>query len=209
MFQTFKNIDQHFRQLRTVTIVAVLASVVVSGIAIYASHRFALGLQNRIYLLADGKVLEAYASDRRDNVPAEARDHVRTFHELLFTMDPDEKLINANAGRAMYLADGSGKQIFDNLRESGYIAAVVSGNISQAVTVDSIRLDMDSHPYHFHCFATETIIRMTSVTIRRLETDGWLREVSRSDNNPHGFLIEKLVVLDNRDIRAQNRTYEK
>src|SRR5579872_5949556 len=208
MFQTFKNIDQSFRQLRMVTMLAVLANVVVSGIAIYSSHQFIRGLQNRIYLLADGKVLEAFASDQRDNIPAEAKDHVRTFHELLFSMDPDEKEIAANAGRAMYLADGSAKQIYDNLKESGYIAAVVSSNISQWVTIDSIRLDLNSRPYGFHCYATETIMRMTNVTTRRLETDGWLRRVSRSDNNPHGFLIEKLVVLDNRDIRVQNRTYE-
>ena len=209
MFQTFKSIDHSFRQLRVVTVSIVGACVLISGCAMYYSHQTAVTLQNRIYLLADGKVLEAFASDRKDNVPAEARDHIRTFHELLFTLDPDEKQIAANAGRAMYLADGSAKQVYDNLKESGYIAAVISGNISQLVTVDSIHLDMDRYPFHFHCFAMETIIRLTTVTTRRLETDGWLRNVSRSDNNPHGFLIEKLVILDNRDLRVQNRMYEK
>lgn len=209
MFQTFKNIDEKLRQYWTTSIVALAVALLISVLAISMSLHFANGLQNRIYLLADGKVLEAYSSDRRDNIPAEARDHIRTFHQLLFGLDPDEKLIAANAGRAMYLADGTAKQVYDNLRESGYIAALVAGNISQVVTVDSIQLGMDSYPYRFRCYATETIIRMTSVTTRRLVTDGWLRGVSRSENNPHGFLIEKLVVVDNRDIRVQNRLYEK
>ena len=209
MFQTFKNIDERLRQYWTTSIVALAVALLISVLAISMSLHFANGLQNRIYLLADGKVLEAYSSDRRDNIPAEARDHIRTFHQLLFGLDPDEKLIAANAGRAMYLADGTARQVYDNLKESGYIAAVVAGNISEIVTVDSIQLFMDSYPYRFRCHATETIIRMTSVTTRLLVTDGWLRGVSRSENNPHGFLIEKLVIVDNRDIRVQNRLYEK
>ena len=207
--ETFKNIDDKVKKLWITSIVALIAGLLTCILALICSFHFAHGLQNRIYLLADGKVMEAYSTDRRDNIPAEARDHIRTFHQLLFTLDPDEKLITANAARAMYLADATAKQIYDNFKESGYIAAVVSGNISQAVTIDSIRLDLTNYPYWFHCYATETIIRLTSITTRRLETNGWLRNINRSDNNAHGFLIEKLSILDNRDLKVQNRLYEK
>jgi hypothetical protein len=38
------------------------------------------------------------------------------------------------------------------------------------------------------------------VTINKLlVTQGYLRNVSRSDNNPHGFLIEHWETLANRD----------
>lgn len=209
MFQPFKNLDHAFRQLRRVSIASIVASALTCVFALYASYRHALALQNRIYVLTDGKVLEAYAADRGDNLPAEARDHIRTFHELLFGLDPDEKQIAANAGRALYLADRSGKQVYDNLRESGYLNGIVSGNISQRVEVDSIQLDMDSHPYRFRCYAIEKITRISTVTTRVLVTEGWLRPVSRSENNPHGFLIERFSIVDNRDVEVQNRGYEK
>ena len=53
--------------------------------------------------------------------------------------------------------------------------------------------------------AIETIIRATSTVTRNLITEGYLRNVSRSDNNPHAFLIEKWKTLENRDIKAEKR----
>jgi len=37
-------------------------------------------IQERIYILANGKALEAWSAERRDNIPVEARDHVKMFH---------------------------------------------------------------------------------------------------------------------------------
>jgi len=209
MFQTFKNLDHAFRQLRRITLLSITAGVLTAGMALMASYRYTLALQNRVYVLSDGKVLEAFATDRGENLPAEARDHIRTFHELLFGLDPDEKLIASNAGRALYLADRSGKQVYDNLRESGYLYGIVSGNISQRVVIDSIGLDLRGRPYHFRFYGRELITRTSTVTTRSLVTEGWLRPVSRSENNPHGMLIENFSILDNRDLGVQNRSYEK
>jgi conjugative transposon TraK protein len=205
MFSTFKNMDTAFRQVRRVSIGCMVVCVVISGFAIYSSLAFAGKAAARIYLLANGKVLEAVAADRKDNVPVEARDHIRVFHQLFFSLEPDEKVITGNMARALYLADGSAKRLYDNFKEAGYYTGIISGNISQEVVVDSIRLDMTDYPYHFHCYATEKIIRPTTFATRALVTEGWLRNTARSDNNAHGFLIEKLEILDNRDLRVQNR----
>ncbi len=53
--------------------------------------------------------------------------------------------------------------------------------------------------------ATQSIIRTTSIVSRSLLTEGYLRNVSRSDNNSHGFLIERWTTIDNRDIKTENR----
>ena len=95
--------------------------------------------------------------------------------------------------------------MYDNLKESGYYAGVVSGNISQRVSVESVVVDLDSYPFYFKCYGTETITRTTSVVTRDLVTEGWLREVERSDNNPHGFLIERWAIIENRDIKVEQR----
>jgi hypothetical protein len=82
---------------------------------------------------------------------------------------------------------------------------MISGNISQDIEVDSVRIDIDQYPYYFRCYSSQRIIRATSIAIRRLVTDGYLRNVTRSDNNPYGFLIEKWNTLENKDVRTEAR----
>jgi conjugative transposon TraK protein len=185
-----------------VVIVGVLG---LGGYMFFVASEAVSRAQGRVYILANGKVLEALASDRKENIPVEARDHVRTFHGLFFTLDPDEKVIEGNLSRALYLADGSAKRIYENLKESGYYANVISANISQRLVIDSIRLDMTSYPFYFRCYGQETIIRTTSIVTRDLVTEGWLRDVSRSDNNAHGFLIERWSILENKDLKVEQR----
>jgi conjugative transposon TraK protein len=161
--------------------------------------------QSSIYLLANGKVLQAGSTSRIENLEVEIRDHVKTFHHLFFTLDPDDKAIRTSVRLALYLGDNSIKQEYDNLQESGYYSGIISGNISQKISIDSVITNTTEEPYTFRCFATQKIIRSTSVLTRSLITSGHLREVSRSDNNPHGFLIEKWVIEENRDVQTLSR----
>ncbi len=105
----------------------------------------------------------------------------------------------------MYLADGSAKKQYDNLKESGYYSNLISGNISEQIEIDSIDVNVDAYPFYFRCIAKEKLIRTTSIVTRSLITEGYLRNVERSDNNPHGFLIEKWMILENKDLKIENR----
>ena len=149
--------------------------------------------------------MKAFAFSRKDNLPVEAKSHVKLFHEYFFTLDPDDKVIDANLSKALYMADGSAKAQYDNLRETGYYSNIIAGNISQQIIIDSVRVDFNVTPYAFHCKATIKIIRPNSIVTRNLSTQGFLRTVSRSDNNPHGFLIEKWETVDNKDIKTESR----
>ena len=205
MFTKPRNIETAFQQIRLFCMLVIVGAFVFSGYIAYFFSAKLSEAQGKIYLLASGKALEAFASDRRENIPVEARDHIKTFHLDFFTLDPDERVIQTNITRALYLADGSAKRLYDNLKESGYYANIISGNISQEITVDSVALDTHSYPFYFRCFATERIIRPTSRVTRGLITEGWLRNASRSDNNPHGFLIERWNTIDNKDLKIENR----
>jgi len=114
-------------------------------------------------------------------------------------------VIQSNITKALYMADRSAKQLYDNLKENNYYSNIISGNISQQIVVDSILININQYPYYFKCIAEQKIIRPTSIVIRNLVTEGYLRNVSRSDNNPHGFLIEKWKTLENKDIKTENR----
>ncbi len=205
MFSKMKNIDTAFRHVRSFTMLIIACCVLICGFALYKSFSLVSEMQGKIYILANGKALEAYSSERRDNIPVEARDHVKTFHVLFFTLDPDDKAIQANVTKALYLADGSAKRIYDDLKENGYYSGLISGNVNQTIMVDSVAIDINEYPYRFRCYATQSITRPTSITTRSLVTEGALRNVSRSDNNPHGFLIERWSTIENRDLKTANR----
>ena len=127
------------------------------------------------------------------------------FHEYFFNLDPDEKVIQSNINKALYLADASARKVYESLKENNYYTGIISGNISQRINVDSVFINMDSYPFYFKCYATETITRPSTITTRSLLTEGYLRNVLRSDNNPHGFLIEKWNTIENKDIKTINR----
>lgn len=205
MFRQFQHIESAFKYTRTVSFATMLVCFLLGAFAVYKSFRAVAIAQSRVYILANGKALEAFAADRKDNVPVEARDHVKMFHLYFFTLDPDDKVIQANISRALYLSDASAKRAYDDLKESGYYASIIAGNISQQLAVDSVQIDVQDYPYYFRCYATEKIIRSTSIVTRNLITEGYLRNVSRSDNNPHGFLIERWNTIENKNIKTQNR----
>ena len=200
-----KNIDTAFRYIRGFSLFLIVGCVGIAAYAVYATQRTVEAMLQKIYILANGKILEAFASERKENVPVEAKDHVRTFHFYFFTLDPDDKVIHANISRALYLADGSAKQQYDNLKENSYYSNLISGNISQEISFDSVSVDVQRYPYYFKCFAKQKIIRPTTIITRNLLTEGYLRNVERSDNNSHGLLIEKWKILDNTDLRVENR----
>lgn len=205
LFPKATALDLAFRYTRLLSIIAVGGSLLFSGMAFIIALRAVTRSQDRVYILSSGKALEALAADRKSNIPVEARDHIRSFHQFFFSLDPDEKVIESHLAQALNLADASASRLYDNLRENAYYSGVVSGNISQEITVDSIALDMQTYPIYFKCYGTEKIIRPTSQTTRTLITEGWLRNTSRSDNNPHGFLIEHWKVLDNHDLKTEPR----
>lgn len=202
MFKQMKHIDTAFRHIRGFSLLVILGCMVVAAFTVHKSFQATAESGNRIYLLVNGKAWEAFASNRQDNIPVEAKDHIKNFHDFFFTLDPDDQVIRNNITKALYLADASAEKEYENLKESGYYANIIAANISQRITVDSVRVDTNSYPYPFRCYATERIIRTTSTVTRSLVTAGYLRCVSRSDHNPHGFLIERWQILENQDIKV-------
>jgi conjugative transposon TraK protein len=207
MFKKLKSMDTQLHNMWILAILSIVASVLFSAWAIWyairASHRANL----QVYVLSSGDSMHATATDPQEILPVEARDHLRNFHHLFFDLSPDEKGIKASIDRSLYLADASAKVLYDNLLESGFINGLISGNITQSVTLDSIWVDTRADPYEFRCIGVQTLIRQTSLTTRSMMTHGFLRRtgVKRSDNNPHGFIIERLEVEQNKEIKTVSR----
>lgn len=206
MIQQLKNIDTAFKHIRLFTAVVVLASAMLCGYCFYYCIKKISEAQATVYVIANGKAIQATTSNRKDNLAVEARDHIRMFHESFFSFSPDEKAIEESIRRALYLCDESAKQQYDALKEKGFYANLVSGNISQLIIYDSIALNLDQYPYHFRFYGKQQVIRPSATITRNLITEGFLRELSeRSDNNPHAFLIEKWFTIDNSILSTTKR----
>ena len=205
-FKSLKNIETSFRRIRLFGIVMVSLCSLVAILSVVFSLRFAEKQREKIYVLDNGKSLMlALSQDMSQNRPAEAREHVRRFHELFFTLSPDKSAIEHNINRALILADKSAYNYYSDFTEKGYYNRVIAGNINQVAQVDSVVCDFNQYPYIAKTYARQLIIRQSNVTERTLVTVCKLLNSSRSDDNPNGFTIEGFTILENKDIRTVKR----
>ena len=205
-FKCLNNIETSFRQLRTYTFVFAGICAAVTVAAVGLSYRFAERQRQKIYVLDNGRsLMVALSQDLAQNRPVEAREHVRRFHELFFTLSPDKSAIEGNIRRSLLLADKSAFNYYKDLSEKGYYNRIISGNINQMIEIDSLRCDFDKYPYSVRTFARQIILRESSVTERSLVTRCRLLDAVRSDNNPQGFIIEGFEVTENKDLQTLKR----
>ena len=195
-FKSLKNIESNFRLIR---ICCALFAGLCAAVAV-ASVGFS-------YAFADGgrSLMVALSQDLSQNRPVEAREHVRRFHELFFTLSPDKAAIESNLNRALLMADRSALSYYKALSEKGFFNRLIAGGISQTVRIDSIRCNFDSYPYQVTTYARQRIMRESTITERSLVTTCRLINAVRSDNNPQGFLLENLNVIENKDLATYDR----
>ena len=128
-FKSLRNIESSFRQIRLFGIVFLSLCAVVTVWSVWSSYRFAEKQREKIYVLDNGKSLMlALSQDLSQNRPAEAREHVRRFHELFFTLSPEKSAIEHNVKRALLLADKSVYHYYSDFAEKGYYNRIIAGN---------------------------------------------------------------------------------
>ena len=205
-FKSLKNIETSFKQIRLFGIVFVVMCTLITGYAVWNSYTFAEAQRQKIYVLDGGKSLMlALSQDLTQNRPVEAREHVKRFHELFFTLSPDKNAIESNIKRSLFLADKTAFNYYKDLAEKGYYNRVISGNVTQTVEIDSVKCDFDQYPYKVNTYARQLIVRESSLTVRSLVTSCRLLNATRSDNNPHGFIIEAFTITENKDLQTIKR----
>ena len=180
-FKSLKNIESSFKQIRLFCIVFLCVCSAVTLLSVVQSYRFAEAQRQKIYVLDEGKSLMlALSQDLSQNRAA----------------------IESNLTRAMYLCDKSAYSYYQDLQEKGYYNRIVAGNINQRIEVDSVVCNFEHHPYDVVTYARQMIIRESNITERSLVSQSQLRNAVRSDNNPHGFIMERFEVVENKDIKT-------
>ena len=138
------------------------------------------------------------------NRDVEYESHINLFHFLFFTLPPDDKYINNNIAKAMYLIDESGIRELNNLKEKNYFNQIISSSIVASIKTDSLVLNKEKMTFKY--YATQRYDRKTSVLKRQLITSGRLKDVfPRTNNNPHGVMIENWKTEVNKDLSYETK----
>ncbi len=205
-FSSLQNIQKAFALTRIYLILITFFALSIGGYVIYSSYQFAEAQRDKIYVLENGQpLLLALSHNVEDNRTAEAMSHVRRFHEYFFTISPEKTAIEYNINKALFLSDNVAADYYIRLKEEGFYERIISAGILCEIMVDSVKIDDTTYPYKAYTYGKTSIIRSTSILYRNIETECDLVNSTRTENNPHGFIIEKWKIIDNSDIKEVKR----
>lgn len=187
-------LERQFQRAKYLTFSVVGGCLLIALVAVILSLKYADNFSKRIFILNRSVALEAFSGNIMDNRAAEAKHHVARFHELFFTVSPDPISIETNVKKAFFLCDESAKKLYENLREQRFYDQIISSNITQRVTIDSVSIDLRFYPYPAIAYLKLVQERATARSTRTLITQVEMLDVNRSDANPNGFLMRNFRI---------------
>jgi len=193
-----KNIESKIRLATLVSLGSLTASVMIAFAVSFFAYKLVNAARKSIYVLDNQVPVLARQTDVQLNRPAEYKAHVDLFHSLFFSLTPDDRFIEYQMKKAMYLVDESGARQYNDLKEKGYFSAVLSSSSVLTLQTDSIFLDVPRKYFRF--YGKQRIDRRSATLVRSLITEGHLRDIPRSEHNPHGVLINRWKILENKDL---------
>jgi len=193
-----KNIEAKVRLATWVAFGSFLTSIILSVVFCSYADRQVMDARKTIYVLDNNIALQASQTDLSTNRPAQYRGTIDAFHSLFFSLTPDDKFIEYQMKKAMYLVDQSGVEQYNNLKENGYFNSILSSSSVLTLQTDSIVLDMSKK--YFRYYGKLKIDRRSSTVIRSLVTEGYVKDIRPSDNNMNGVLITNWKTLENKDL---------
>jgi conjugative transposon TraK protein len=195
-----KNIEAKVRLATFLSAGSFITAVGLVLVVSFFAYRQVADARKSVYVLdANSVPLLARQTNLQMNRAAEYRSHVNLFHSLFFSLTPDDKYIEYQMKKAMYLVDESGALQYNNLKEKGFFNSILSSSAVLTLQTDSIFID-EARKY-FRYYGRQKIDRRSSTIIRSLVTEGYLKDLEiRSDNNPHAVLITRWKTLENKDL---------
>lgn len=200
------NINSLFKAMRLFTIIIIIGSFAFAITTYYFAQQQIKESKEKIYVLTNGDVLQfALSKNVKENRPAEIRSHIEIFSTLFFDLDPDPKEIKNRIDKSLVLIDNSGQQMNSARKEALYYHKIVEGSISSRISIDSIQIDASSYPYRANLFAKQKLVRPSRIVYKKLLASMNVRDVMRTNSNPHGLLIENFRLIDNSTIDEKSR----
>lgn len=202
----YESVEASFRKTKVVAICAVVMATLVSlGSLVYA-FTFVARHSDNVYVIDRGSAYFAsVAGSEMIDRSIEAQDHVKRFHEYLFSLYPSREVIQRNIESALVMCDKSAYDYYLDQQERGFYTRLIQTNTSQYVSVDSVKVNMSSYPYQERTFARIFVLRESNITSYAFESEGQLIDVGRSKSNPHGLMLERFAVTRYEKLETRKR----
>ncbi|SHJ40968.1 hypothetical protein [Aquimarina spongiae] len=196
--QTLKNIPASFALAKRSLLYCLLVSIIISVSSLVWAFVTTNTIKNTAFVLTkDGQaaMMKGISLTEVDEFRnPEIKNHIKMFHEGFWEIDQFnyERRIN----KALYLSGRSGKQLYQTLQANGHLAKIVSQNLTQSIEIDSIKINDKITPYQAKLYGKLRVSRtdQKAETVNDFKAQFVLHNVSRTDQNPHGLLIENYLL---------------
>lgn len=201
-YKVFNDLSKIHKQSTNLLILSLASMFCCALFSIYIIYRTNESAKNRYYLLDNGQKLAAVrVKDPKRALNILCEGHIRNFHELFFSLEPDLQFIKKNIeDKALYMIDHSGKRLYNRLVDQNYYEDVAKSDYSIEVEQDSILIEYATYPYSFHFVGKQKIVKNGNTEFRNLVTTGYITETRSTANNLNGLKIIHFNVVDNKDL---------
>lgn len=199
-----ENLDKKMKFSLVLSITTLAGSVIFCLMTLLFSFNFASEERKKIYVLDGETPRLANLTGQDVSIEIEVRAHVNRFHELFFTLAPDDKYIQYNIEKAMYLTDESGLIQYNTLKERGFYNNIIGASAQFSIITDSIKFNKSNMSFTY--YGRQRIERKSSILFRELVTEGNIEQTTRTENNPHGLLITNYRTVLNKDLEYKSKS---
>ena len=196
-----KNLENKIKLVLILCSLFLVGCVVISLGSIWTARTMVDDAQKKIYVLDGNVPILVNRSTMEETLDVEAKSHVEMFHHYFFTLVPDDKY---TMEKAMYLIDESGLAQYNALKEKGFYGNIMGTSAVFSIFCDSIKFNKENMSFIY--YGRQRIERRTSVLMRELVTEGFVKRVPRTENNPHGLLIVNWRTILNKDIDQKTKS---
>lgn len=201
-----KNLENKIKLVLSISSLFLVGCIVISLGALWTAKEMVDEANDKIYVLDSNHVpIMVTQSDMSENLDVEAKSHIELFHHLFFTLAPDDKYINYTMEKAMYLVDETGVAQYNALKEKGFFANIMGSSAVFSIFCDSIKFDKEKMSFSY--YGRQRIERRTSIMMRQLITEGNIKKVPRTENNPHGLMITNWRTILNKDLESRSKEH--
>lgn len=193
-----QSLEQKTRLALMTVIVCVSACVVICGVTVWCCMGLVQKERDQIYVLDGDIPFLAQRAQLEANFTMEAKAHIQQFHQYFFNLPPDNDYIKWTLGKAMYMADGTALKQKQALDENGFYSDIISSSAVCTIICDSINFDESERKFTY--YGTQLIKRRTRDLKRSMITSGFIENVPRTSNNPHGLLITGWRTIENKNL---------
>ena len=199
-----KNLENKVKLVTIICSLFLVGCVLISISSIWTAKNMVVDAQNKIYVLDGNVPILVQRTTMDETLDVEAKSHIEMFHHYFFTLAPDDKYIEYTMEKAMYLIDETGLAQYNALKEKGVYGNIMGTSAVFSIFCDSIKFDREKMSFTY--YGRQRIERRTSVLMRELVTEGSLKRVPRTENNPHGLLIVNWRTILNKDMEQHTKS---